>query len=322
MIKNYTQYKKQYGEYNLTPFFQNEGISFSSSVEPIYFYIVNFVKDVLFRWINKKPNNNYSKKFNLKLDVNFDIFKNVILQLKINLVEKEDDWDVSGTSMYKEGSMFIEIRLYVPSNIDLSENSQFNLMIDQVLRHEINHFYQNYKKNIKGYENKNDMLYYSKNLIKWYNKFNDGSSNIHAGISIKNLKITDLLAASYNMTKSEESSLLSQHSTKMLKKLDSRGEKFIRNILSENNFEEFYNKLINELFEEGYKLEYLDKIPKIISQDILRNIESNKWIHKLRNKDFKSFCKMMFINIQERGNKYVKKVDKIHYLKNLEKFSY
>lgn len=303
---------------NFENYLLKEGISFAGSCESIYEYLNNFIRVKLTLWENKKLD--FSKMFNLTY--NNDWLKNIFLSLKITTVKNKDDWDISGTGGYKKNIAFIEIRMYIPTDINISEYPQFNLMLDQVLRHEINHVYQNYKKDhIIDDKDQNEMLYYAKNLIEWYNKFNNRvEKTIHAGVPMKELKVIDLLVASYNMTKSEESSLLSQHSTKSLKKLDSRGEEFIRNILYENDFEEFYNKLINELFKEGYKLEYLNNIPKIISQNILKNMESkcSKWIYKLGNRSFKSFCKMMFINIHKRGKKYIKKVDKIHYLKNLK----
>ena len=317
-----------------------ESMGFPDSLRSIVDISMKEIEERYIMWYNRKGHGNYTDNISLTFDKEISNNKDFpIKTLNIKLsIKKPSQYDASGAS--GRASMFANKRekdieaersklfrgKILRAEIDIGIQSSFMILhiddmkvkLEEVLRHELLHIYQDYKGRSKNIKPDHTANYFNNILMEYF--YNCG---IH--------KLEEFLYSIYpTINNSEYSAFIAQLGAAK-SKLTSRtlnGLKVLKKIINKG-FDKIYQEIMDEvnnknkkLIKSGQEPMNLDDLASIIKSELVDNlkyskIENPKWLDQYTKTDFKSLLKNLYDQAERRSEKIFKKSSKILYTSNL-----
>ena len=292
---------------------------FSSSLDDVCDKVYNFICDKIDRWLETEGDD-YSESFTITGFKKNDDFPITKLKLKLEIQSVNSKTISGGQAIPYEGTDGFESELplssvkngfVIPSlkiNIDVNYKSYgksiLNLKLDlkSIVKHEMTHLYQWYKERISTGSNKSNLRNTSLSRELGFFNFYDNCQTF-----------SDLLDVLYYlMTREEFDASISEvhENAPRIKKLKKIVKEFI-----DVDPKVVIDK-INEEMIDCYPITNVEEIPKIFLEQYEdecteHGVKPLKWALKLRNKTFNEFLFALLDIVKYRGNKWIKKYNKI-----------
>ena len=293
-------------------------------------HVYNFLLSKVNWWFNKKNKEDYSEKFIIdwrkieEKNLDFPI-KKIKIKFSINILDKSAPKYITASAFFYRGDLpkkyvlnildslsEIERNDVTPSidiNIDIGENQKINMEkmkgeLNSSIRHELTHLYQMFKIRKK----------YGKNKGVWRN--NPITWDLAVLGHEQSKTFSDLLDITYFLiTREEFDASLAEVTVGDNVRVQSKRK--LINKFKEISPEKLI-KLVRREMEEFYPDSDLEDIPKVFLEEYEKDCRKHrisplKWALKLRNKNFDGFITSLLDIVKFKGDKWMKKSNKIQY---------
>lgn len=324
----------KFEEYSL-----NEKLGFPDSLDPVVKFLTDFMIDKLNWWTYRKGIANYTDDFHFDMsDVDPSIVSNkkfplAHINLKFSIIKgtppktprtsisgaafpfkgkNDTDVDYQTTRLYRgKINMFLEFK----ANI-VGKSIQIGKLREEahtVIRHELQHVYEDYQKMRHGVDLMKDNAVPNFNWTLMFDLFDNYP---------KCIKFRRFLYLFYSISHEKEfNAFMAEFTSGKVKTIEeiTAGNRAM-DILKYDSFDKIYNEIMAE-FKRYYPNADLESIPKFVVNTTAKGIKSLKveiprWL-KEYDKDFRGFLYQIWKRIQLKKKKFIKKSSKIFYGRKL-----